>query len=142
MIEALGEKIKDNMDLISKDSQIQGVLRYKKYLRVEGRIDGDLIALEPGEGSVLFIGPNGIVNGNIYGCEVIVEGTVRGEIQARHLLEIRSSGMVIGDIQAKNLNIHHGGILQGRSVQPPQRGSSREAQEARYIFEPSPVPTT
>ena len=82
MIEALGEKIKDYMDLISKDSQIQGVLRYKKYLRVEGRIDGDLIALEPGEGSVLFIGPNGIVNGNIYGCEVIVEGTVRGEIQA------------------------------------------------------------
>jgi cytoskeletal protein CcmA (bactofilin family) len=44
---------------------------------------------------------------------IIIEGLVRGEIHAKTAVEIKKTGAFLGNITAKNIIVHSGGVLEG-----------------------------
>ena len=61
----------------------------------------------------VLIGPNGVIEANIFGENVTVAGNVTGNIVARGTLEILASGVLNGDIKAGSLVVEPGAVLRG-----------------------------
>ena len=85
------------MSLLGPDSAFSGTVRFAGTLRVDGRIDGDIVS-PAGSGSILIVNAAAVVHGNIVSDSVLISGEVRGDIQARDRVEIFRSGSLVGDI--------------------------------------------
>jgi cytoskeletal protein CcmA (bactofilin family) len=97
-------------NVLGKSVHVQGDLRADGAFRIDGTIDG---AVESKAGVV--IGQTGTVRGNVQGQDVVVAGTVCGNVTASGHLEILASGKIEGDIEAKSLRIATGGVFRGTS---------------------------
>ena len=94
--------------MISAGCVLDGNLKAPAYVRIEGQITGD-VTIDEG----LILGEKGLINGNIVTKELIVYGTVKGNIQTQSL-EIRSTGRIIGDIKTQVLQVETGGSHNGK----------------------------
>jgi cytoskeletal protein CcmA (bactofilin family) len=78
------------------------------FVRIEGQINGD-VTIEEG----LILGEKGVITGNVATKEMIVYGTINGNINT-HSLEIRSTGRITGDIKTQVLQVETGGTHNGK----------------------------
>lgn len=101
----------ENVNLISTGSRFEGTVEFSNYTRFEGYIRGNL---KGSTGSKLVLGENGVVEGNVDGDEVIVDGFVRGDIKASSKVTISETGRVIGEIKAPSVAIKFGGYFDGK----------------------------
>jgi cytoskeletal protein CcmA (bactofilin family) len=97
----------DNITLIGESSTVEGNIVAKAYVKVDGKIIGNLNI----EGSII-LGENGCIKGNISSGEVIVYGRIEGDIHADNL-QLKASAVITGDIEAKTLQIDPGAVYQG-----------------------------
>lgn len=88
---------------------IQGNIETEGTLRVDGRLDGSIRRAD-----IVVVGTGATVNGDISAREVIVGGTVHGNITATTRIELQPSAVVSGDIDAGAIMIHEGCVVQGR----------------------------
>lgn len=93
--------------LISEGCTVAGNLKAPAFARIDGQVTGD-VAIDEG----LILGENGIVKGNIGTKEMIVYGTVNGNINVQSL-EIKASGKITGDIVTGTLLVEAGGVYNG-----------------------------
>ncbi len=94
--------------LISEGCVFDGNLKAPAYVRIEGQITGD-VTIDEG----LILGEKGVITGNIATKEIIVYGTVHGNIST-HSLEIRNTGQITGDIKTQVLQVETGGTHNGK----------------------------
>lgn len=107
---------------------LSGTLKDQSDIAVYGMVDGEVISDKS-----VTIGQTAQVKGPIKGMIVTIAGTVRGSIEAGEKLEIVATGKVFGSIETKDLVVHSGAILIGKSDMP-----SNEPVEAGQS-EPEPV---
>jgi cytoskeletal protein CcmA (bactofilin family) len=94
--------------LISEGSIITGNLMAPAVARIDGQVNGDV---QVNEG--LILGEQGFITGNINTKEMIVYGTVHGNITVQSL-EIKGTGKITGDIETVTLLVEAGGVYNGR----------------------------
>ncbi|MFB9844176.1 bactofilin family protein [Mucilaginibacter ginsenosidivorans] len=94
--------------LISEGCVFDGNMKAPAYVRIDGTINGD-VTIDEG----LILGEKGSVTGNIHTKDIIVYGTVNGNINT-HSLEIRSTGRITGDIKTQVLQVETGGAHNGK----------------------------
>jgi len=94
--------------LISEGCVIEGDIKAPKFVRIDGHVTGD-VKVEEG----MILGENGVVHGNIYTRELIVYGTVNGNIQAESL-SLLSSGKISGEIRTQTLQVEMGAVYNGK----------------------------
>ena len=99
-----------------------GNLEASEDLAVDGTIQGNIDL----QGHNLTINPTGIVHGNIYADTVVVHGTVRGNISAADHLELRRTGIAVGDLIVSGIIIHDGAYFKG-SIDIRRRKEIEEA---------------
>jgi cytoskeletal protein CcmA (bactofilin family) len=97
--------------VLSNQIKLEGHLRSTSNIRFDGEMLGDLTT----EGD-LAVGEQGQVKGNVDGRNVVVGGTIEGNVTATGRLEILATGKVFGDITVASLIIDEGGILRGKSA--------------------------
>jgi cytoskeletal protein CcmA (bactofilin family) len=93
---------------LSEGCVFDGNLKAPAYVRIEGQIKGD-VTIDEG----LILGEKGSITGNIITKEIIVYGTVNGNINT-HSLEIRSTGRITGDVKTQLLQVETGGNHNGK----------------------------
>jgi cytoskeletal protein CcmA (bactofilin family) len=98
--------------LIAQGSRIEGHLKFTDGLRVDGEVIGD-IRSNPEQSSILVISEAAVVEGEIHADHVIINGTVRGPVFARELLELQPKARITGNITYKALEMHQGAIVAG-----------------------------
>jgi cytoskeletal protein CcmA (bactofilin family) len=99
--------------LIAHGSRVEGNLKFTEGLRVDGEVVGDIRAMTE-EPSMLVISEAAVVQGEIHADHVIVNGTVRGPVHARELLELQPKAHVEGDVSYRNLEMHQGAVISGQ----------------------------
>ena len=87
---------------------IKGEIRTHEELFVDGEVEGSLESH-----SLLTIGPNGKVRANIKAREVVVFGSVRGNVDVTEKIAIRDKGSLIGDIKTAGISIDDGAYFKG-----------------------------
>ena len=90
--------------------EIKGKIIGEEDLQIDGRVDGPVSL----EGRRLTVGRTGKLNSEISAGDVIVHGSVTGNLRARDRVEIRKDGSVIGDIAAARISIEDGAYFKGR----------------------------
>ena len=98
--------------LIGPQAVVQGNLRLKESVRVDGMVIGDIEA-EPDHDVTVVIGVQGQVQGNITANFVVVAGHVVGNILARERVELPAQCRVEGDIRYTSIAIEHGATILG-----------------------------
>jgi len=96
--------------LISEGSVVDGSLQAKAFARIDGHIKGNV---EITDG--LILGKQGCIDGNVKTKEMVVHGTVNGNITVSNI-EIAATGKVTGDITTKALSVETGGVYNGRLI--------------------------
>lgn len=76
-------------------------------------VDGELNGIIHSE-SIVVIGKNGNLKGELKADKIVVNGFFEGELEASSL-EILTGGVVIGDITINELSIESGGKFNGNS---------------------------
>jgi len=88
---------------------IKGEITGTEPLFIDGCVEGTINM--PGE--LVTLGPNGRVSATISASDVVVRGTVNGEVVASNRLEIRSGADVTGTLAASRLSIEEGAHIHG-----------------------------
>lgn len=109
--------------LIAQGTRIEGNMKFNEGLRVDGEVFGDIHASTDDAGSMLVISEQAVVQGGICADHVIINGTVRGPVQARELLELQPKARIEGDVSYVSLEMHQGATICGQ-LRPLVQGAA------------------
>jgi len=94
--------------IIGKNSDINGELNVSGTLRVDGMVHGKVNA------ECVIVSESAMIKGDIKARAIIVGGKVEGNLFGEEMIEIKSKGMVLGEIFTNKFFVIEGGILNGR----------------------------
>jgi cytoskeletal protein CcmA (bactofilin family) len=98
--------------LIGEGTVITGELRFTDGLRIDGEVQGDVIA--GGEGrSIVVISEKARITGKVKAGHVIVNGQINGPVLAEDLLELQPKAVIVGDVTYEVLEMHQGATIRG-----------------------------
>lgn len=94
--------------LISEGCVITGNVNAPTVVRIDGQVNGDVQVAEG-----LILGEQGLITGNVATREMVVYGTVQGNLMVESL-DVKSTGKITGDIATVTLHVETGGVYNGR----------------------------
>ena len=110
------EPSRGTMAHIGKSVVVKGELSGNEDLFIDGQVEGTIELREHN----LTIGPHGRVQANITAKEVVLHGTLKGNVRAVDRVEIRKSGALVGDVVAARVMIEDGASIKGSvDIQKP-----------------------
>lgn len=95
--------------IIGHDAYLEGTLSSKVSLRIHGRVKGTVLCE-----SMVIIGSEGYVEGEIKSYDVFIAGEFKGNVTAKNKVEIAENGKVYGDITTAKIVIDPGVLFEGR----------------------------
>jgi cytoskeletal protein CcmA (bactofilin family) len=104
--------------VIREDTIIKGEIRNCRQMEVYGYVEGDVAA------DTLLIHPSGQCYGTVKTESAEIRGTLQGNVVVTHLISIRDTGSVTGNVQYGQLAMEPGGNLSAevRNVPPSIAG--------------------
>ena len=99
--------------LIAEGSQITGNFTFTDGLRVDGDVIGNISATA-GVASILVISESAHLVGEVAADHVIINGSVKGPVHARMMLELQPKACIEGDVQYAALEMHQGALITGQ----------------------------
>lgn len=123
MINKISEEtnIETDVTLLGQSCRIKGDVILDRFTRLHGSVEGKIKGLD---GSLLIVGDNATVHGEIDGCEVIIDGFVRGDVKASRKVTISETGTLVGDIISPLVSIKFGAFFEGRAITENDLGTS------------------
>jgi len=95
--------------VMGRSMVLRGDLSGKEDLLIEGQFEGTLNLPE----HCVTVGANGEVKAEVHARQVVILGSVTGNIAARERIEIRKTGKVMGDLVAAAIAIEDGAFFKG-----------------------------
>jgi cytoskeletal protein CcmA (bactofilin family) len=126
--------------LLGRGATFEGKLTFEGTVRIDGRFKGEVFTDD-----TLVIGEGAHVEAQIDCGEVIIQGTVVGNITAKRSIEIHAPGRVKGDLHTPSLQVDKGVIFEGRSFMEaatsnrPAAVAATPAAAAAQPAKPTPV---
>jgi cytoskeletal protein CcmA (bactofilin family) len=94
--------------IVGTNSDFIGEMNVSGTLRVDGMVHGKLNA------DCVIISESAMVKGDIKAKAIIVGGKVEGNLFGQEIIEIKSKGIVLGEVYAQKFFVIEGGVLNGR----------------------------
>jgi cytoskeletal protein CcmA (bactofilin family) len=128
---------------IGKSVTIKGQIFSREDLIVDGEIEG---AIELNEHR-LTVGPNGRVRAGIKAREIVVLGTIDGNVEALDKIDIRKDAKLVGDIKTARIIIEDGAYFKGsidivKNETPKPTAPRPQAAAAGSSPSPQPAPVS
>lgn len=97
--------------IIGADMVVEGNIRAKDTIRVEGNVTGNVET----EGS-LILSATGKIKGNLRGNNIVIGGVLEGDLVCGGKTEVISTGKVLGNMHTKSLIVDENAVFQGQCV--------------------------
>lgn len=108
---------------------IKGEISGNEDLQVDGTVEG-LIQLDDRK---LTVGASAKVTADLVAREVVVYGSVKGNLRARDRIEIKKDGSVIGDLTTARIMIEDGAYFKG-AIEIDRKGSEASGGHEKPAF--------
>lgn len=99
--------------LIAEGSQIAGHISFSDGLRIDGEVSGNIRASDD-QASILVISESAKVVGEVTADHIIINGSVKGPVHARLMLELQPKARIEGDVHYAALEMHQGALITGQ----------------------------
>jgi cytoskeletal protein CcmA (bactofilin family) len=117
---------------IGRSLVIKGEITGSESLFIDGRVEGTINFPD----NRVTIGRNGVVAANITAKEVVVMGKVQGNVDCTDRLDIRSEGLLSGDVITHRISVEEGAILKGGvEVRNPEKKDQKAQQNQQKPVE-------
>ena len=105
-----GETIfeEDQYTFMGKDVDFKGNANFKGTVRIDGRFDGHIIAE-----SVLIVGEQAVIKGEIVCGIIICSGKVDGNITASQKVQLLKPAVLIGGVRTPSFSMEEGVLFHG-----------------------------
>jgi cytoskeletal protein CcmA (bactofilin family) len=107
--------------VFGKSMKIIGEVTSDEELYLDGDLDGKLDLRNR-----LTVGPNSKVNANIKAQEIIVFGTIKGNVESESRVSLRTGASIVGDIKTAGIVIEDGAYFKG-GIDISKNGDSKAA---------------
>ena len=95
--------------IIGKSVMIKGQIFSREDLTIDGEIDGSVELQE----HRLTVGPHGKLQAGVKAREIVVLGTIHGNVEASDKIDIRKDAKLVGDIKTARIVIEDGAYFKG-----------------------------
>ena len=95
--------------VLGKSVIVKGQIFSREDLTIDGEIDGSVELHE----HRLTVGPNGKLQAGVKAREVVVLGTIHGNVEASDKIDIRKDAKLVGDIKTARIVIEDGAYFKG-----------------------------
>ena len=127
---------------IGKAVMVKGQIFSREDLVIDGEVEGTVELQE----HRLTVGPNGKVQAGVKAREIVVLGTIHGNVEATDKIDIRKDARLVGDIKTARIVIEDGAYFKGSidiikgeggkpapktTVQPPAQAPMAAAAEVK-----------
>ena len=94
---------------IGKSVMVKGQIFSREDLTIDGEVEGTVELQE----HRLTVGPNGKVTATVKAREIVVVGTIHGNVDATDKIDIRKEAKLVGDIKTARIVIEDGAYFKG-----------------------------
>jgi len=106
-VEASSTKV---ASVIAESVVIEGTIKADVNMEINGKINGEIIS-----NAMVIIGEKAVIEANISCDEIIIAGSVKGNVSANTRIIIKSKGNLSGETKTKSFVIDDGGTFLGTS---------------------------
>jgi cytoskeletal protein CcmA (bactofilin family) len=93
---------------IGKTTRVRGEIYSEEELYFDGEVEGSLEVRH-----LLTIGPNGKVKANVKARELVVRGSIQGDVEASDRISIMNGASIVGDVKTAGIVIEDGAYFKG-----------------------------
>lgn len=116
---------------IGKSVMVKGNIYSREDLYIDGEVEGSVECTD----HRCTVGPNGKVQANVKAREIVVLGTIHGNVDAADKIDIRKDARLVGDIKTVRIVIEDGAYFKGSiDIQKPEPPKAQPKKDA-----PQPV---
>ncbi len=108
-------KLDKGVTLIAANTEVEGDVRFADQLYINGHVKGNIIAEEDGN-ATLVVSEEGSVSGEIRVPNVVINGSVEGNVFAGERVELASKARVSGNVYYKLIEMQLGAMVDGQMV--------------------------
>lgn len=117
--------------LIGAGTRIIGDVQFAGGFHVDGHVKGNVDA-PPDSGATLSVSDSGVVEGSVAVPNVILNGTVKGDILAHERVELGATARVTGNVYYALIEMEMGAEITGKLIHEPRRsGVGRQEPEIK-----------
>lgn len=109
---------------LGKGTEFKGVLSFEGTIRVDGKVDGEVVSKD-----TLIAGDGAYLHGEITIGTLISSGKVFGNINASQKVHILAPGTIQGNIKTPRLIIEEGVLFDGKC----EMASEKKASEQKVV---------
>lgn len=106
-------KIPRISSILGEHSLIKGELHFAGGLHLDGQVLGNVIA-EPDSNATLVVSKTGVVEGNVRVVNLILDGTIAGDVEADGKVQLMEGAKVTGTVQYRLLEMAAGAAVNGK----------------------------
>ena len=110
----------DKLNRIVEGTSIKGDIQSDSNIRIDGKVEGTITTK-----GRLVIGKNGHIEGQVICQDADIEGTLNGKITVDHLLTLKSTAKLTGDVLTNKLAIDPGAVLDGTCNMAKDKASKK-----------------
>jgi cytoskeletal protein CcmA (bactofilin family) len=129
---------------IGKAVMVKGQIYSREDLVIDGEVEGTVELQE----HRLTVGPNGKVSAGVKAREIVVLGSIHGNVEAADKIDIRKDAKLVGDIKTARIVIEDGAYFKGSidisktepakpspsvQVKPPQQPQNQQPLAASAV---------
>ena len=98
--------------LLGKAANLNGDLEFSGGLHLDGRVNGN-VRSNAEDGGALSVSESGVIEGRVEVTNIVMNGTVNGDIIASQRLELGRAAKLTGNVQTASLMIEPGALFEG-----------------------------
>ncbi len=110
---------------IGPGTRVVGRLAGQEDLRVHGTLEGHVRLA-----ATLFVEPEGVILAEVHAHDVVVSGTVVGNLHADNAIVLTASARVVGDLRSPRISVEPGAAFRGAISMDPPDVEALEAEAA------------
>jgi cytoskeletal protein CcmA (bactofilin family) len=124
---------------LGKNVTVKGQIFAREDLTIDGEVEGTVECHD----HRLTIGPNARVQAGLKAREIIIQGSIQGNVEAADKIDIRKEAKLVGDIKTSRIVIEDGAYFKG-SIDISKAAPNKTAAPPISTPQPAaqPTPTT
>jgi len=106
--------------LIGAGTRIIGDVQFSGGFHVDGHVKGNVDA-PPDSNAILSVSDGGVVEGSVAVPNVVLNGTVKGDILAHERVELGATARVTGNVYYGLIEMEMGAEINGKLIHEPRK---------------------